>query len=229
MKRFKLVFPLILCCSLALPLSGCSKAPVSDTPVSDTPKSYTSIDPYADHGCLDYTQNFYSLEEFQDYLASAKRGELVPQGVDEGDTSMLSTLDCYYLPTRVPDGYKLAEVSVDAWNITFNYLPEKYTVSQAMRGVGSNKALNFYVQIFRHDISEDIWQKFIDDLPEELQNSNEKYVSPYDTLPTYVQWKEDEDYISVFCGQNFKENILDYCEVEKIDADLPSASLCGER
>jgi len=120
MKQFIVVISIIL---LLYSLIGCGKSSekmIDDQfePVSDT------FDESSDPAPLSLIwPSFASLEEFLHYLET-----LEERDVSE-DVAELASLEKYYLPTGIPDSYKIYRIIATPTNIGFWYLPEEYLKS----------------------------------------------------------------------------------------------------
>ena len=60
--------------------------------------------------------SFSSLEEFTEYIRSAKEG---------GDVADLASLEYYFLPAGLPEGYSLYKITAGVQDIGFWYLPDE--------------------------------------------------------------------------------------------------------
>ncbi len=76
--------------------------------------------------------SFSNLEDFNSYLKKAEKG---------GDVADLASLKKYYLPTRIPEEYKLYKITAGVEDIGFWYLPKSYLDSEdsIFRGEASQK------------------------------------------------------------------------------------------
>ena len=109
-----LIIVVLLCC-----LSGCgSKPDVAEPTMAETEPTelaeQEAISVYpAD---LDV---FYDLESFLDYAATAESGGLAD----------LASLEYFYLPTGIPEGYRLYKITAAKNDIAFWYLQEEALTS----------------------------------------------------------------------------------------------------
>lgn len=128
MKR---IIILLLSVIYLVMFSGCTQSTpnnISDDQTADNIKSEEAdieikdgeIEIEEDSACEDGLIGFSSLEEFEDAIENAVEG---------GDVADLASLDMYYLPTGIPDGYELYKISAGVVDIGFWYLPTSYLES----------------------------------------------------------------------------------------------------
>jgi len=88
---------------------------------------------------------YNSLEEFLSFLETPEKGE---------DFAELSSLDRYYLPTGIPETYKLYKIVAGKSDIGFFYLPEEWLESKDKILEAESLEKNFLFIFFRWDLDD---------------------------------------------------------------------------
>lgn len=174
----------IACCAIIFVccLVGCSSAPdiaepllESTAPTEDTQDDEITVYP-AD---MDV---FYSLESFLEYATTAQSGGLAD----------LATLQYFYLPTGIPDGYRLYKITAAKNDIGFWYLPEEALVSDDTILSAESRNEHFM---------------FI---------SPRVYYSCFAGDETLLTWQEDGDLLMLYLPKNIAVEDRDtLCSVQK--------------
>lgn len=77
------------------------------------------------------TDQFDSMEDFLDFAAAAESGNSL---------SDIASLECFWLPKALPEGYKLCKINATKMDIGFYYLPADADLSEeSIRTVDINK------------------------------------------------------------------------------------------
>ena len=126
---------------------------------------------------------FYSLESFLEYASTAKSGD----GLAD-----LASLEYFYLPTGLPEGYRLYKITAAKNDIGFWYLPEEALVSDDTILSAESRNEHFM---------------FI---------SPRVYYSWFAGDETLLTWQEDGDLLMLYLPKNFAvENRDNLCSVQK--------------
>lgn len=125
---------------------------------------------------------FYDLESFLDYAAAAESGGLAD----------LASLEYFYLPTGIPDGYRLYKITAAKNDIGFWYLPEEALVSDDTILSAESRNEHFM---------------FI---------SPRVYYSCFAGDETLLTWQEDGDLLMLYLPKNIAVEDRDtLCSVQK--------------
>ena len=125
---------------------------------------------------------FYSLESFLDYAATAESGGLAD----------LASLEYFYLPTGIPEGYRLYKITAAKNDIAFWYLPEEALTSDdtILSAESRNEQFMFI--------------------------SPRVYYSWFAGDETMLTWQEDDDLLMLYLPKNIEVEDRDtLCSAQK--------------
>ena len=118
-KKSRIIWITIMCCAIAFAccLGGCGSEPDATEPSLETT---ASIEASQESGiCADSVDAFYDLESFLDYA----------ENTESGSFADLASLEYFYLPTGIPEAYRLYKITAAKNDIGFWYLPEEALAS----------------------------------------------------------------------------------------------------
>lgn len=148
---------------------------------------------------------FYSLESFLEYASTAKSGD----GLAD-----LASLEYFYLPTGLPEGYQLIKINVGGVDIGFTYLPADAAAQEgADRWAESSHDHIQLISSRGYYVFESIMDQF--DVTEEDLAHGKYIVDEYGERMT-VTWEEDGTVLMLSIPRQFKfEDWTALCSVQK--------------
>ncbi len=155
----------------------------------------------------DMFKRFDSIEEFENYLTTVKPGD------DKGD---LASLEKYYFPMMIPDGYKLYKILSGGTDIGFHYLPEKYLTDETSIRIGESEGKDIIFVSPRYENTiEDIYEQFDADNSE---RNNDYYVYTI-ANSAHIFWEQDDVVLDLSIPIEILETTKDiskFCEAELV-------------
>ena len=111
-----LMFAMVMCC-----LGGCSSAPDVAEPTLKEAEPTEAAEQEAICVYPATIDSFDSLESFLEYASAAESGD---------GYADLASLEYFYLPTGLPEGYQLVKINAAGMDIGFYYLPADAAASE---------------------------------------------------------------------------------------------------
>ena len=156
---------------------------------------------------------FDSLEDFTLYLSKVDTGEGV---------SNLASLEKYYLPTGLPDDYKLYKITSGIVNIGFWYLPEdELNNPDSIRRAEAQERYFLFISP-RQTTNEDVLQYQFGYEEDELIN-NKYYIVEY--MPNVIVWIENNAKFELYIPKDSvdlyinEETLIDLCALEVVNVE----------
>lgn len=182
-----LMFAMVICC-----LGGCSSAPDVAEPTVKEAEPTEAAEQEAICVYPATIDSFDSLESFLEYVSAAESGD---------GYADLASLEYFYLPIGLPEGYQLVKVNAGEMDIGFYYLPADADLSEeAVRMVDANKD---HIQF----ISSRGYYKFESEM-EQFGVTAEDLVDGKYILHEYAEkmmvvWEEDGNVLMLYLPRQF--------------------------
>lgn len=182
-----LIIVVFLCC-----LSGCGNS--SDVETQENISVYPAT-----------IDSFDSMESFLEYVSAAESGD---------GYADLTSLECFYLPTGLPEGYQLVKINAGRVDIGFTYLPAEAAAQEgADRWAENSKDHIKFISSRGYYKFESEMEQFgvtVEDL------IDGKYILHEYAEEMMVIWEEDGNVLMLYLPRQFVfEDWTAMCSVQK--------------
>jgi hypothetical protein len=156
--------------------------------------------------------SFSSLVDFISYLKKAEKG---------GDVADLASLKEYYLPTKIPEEYKLYKITAGVADIGFWYLPKSYLDSEDSILSGEAAQKHYLFISTRNGDMEGVKEQFQLESSDLIDNKYYLYNASTDIL----FWEQDGNLLMLYLPVGIasklvnNESISELCKSEAVTVD----------
>jgi len=194
--------------TLLFALMGCGKSNdvIADEQANELLDNFEDHDDAVAHEYINWP-TFKSLEEFLAFLETPDKGE---------DIAELALLEKYYIPTGIPETYKIYEIIATTSNIAIWYLPEE-TLKSEETAIEAYSRRNSFMFIFTR------WglDNPIEGIMRQFEVTEEDFINGeflFDDMEEMLFWIADGERLTLYLPRS----IFNELETAEIQYDNPT-------